>query len=157
MWTTYFVYVFLVSANTILLKRVNVHALRRELLPFVLAVFFNFADFGIQESKVDVLCHYVLNAVVIWSYACLLMGSTFGGYRVALAHPAPFNFSVCKFTYFCSKQQAKRHFFNKTCGYLLKNDHEAVATLQTRSHSQQAKIFLADNFSKVIQCCYSFL
>ena len=41
------------------------------------------------------------------------MGSTFSGYRTASAHPAPFNLSVCKFTYFCSKQQTKQLFFEK--------------------------------------------
>ena len=50
-WTIYFVYVFLASANAILLKRVKAHAIQRELSTSVLAVFFNFADFGIQESK----------------------------------------------------------------------------------------------------------
>jgi hypothetical protein len=45
----------------ILLKRVNAHAERRELSTSVLAIFFNFADFGIQESKVDVhpICPFI--------------------------------------------------------------------------------------------------
>ena len=50
-WTTYFVYVFLASPNTNYLKRVKVHAIRREPPTSVLDSIRKLGDFGIQESK----------------------------------------------------------------------------------------------------------